>query len=42
MRLAWYAIFIMPAVVLVEPTGPTTREMNFSLVKKSTSEGGGV
>ena len=42
MRFAWYAILMIPAVVLVEPTGPTTSEMNFSLVKNGTSERGGV
>ena len=34
--LAWYRILTIPAVVLVLPTGPHTREMNFSDRKNGT------
>jgi hypothetical protein len=41
-RAAWYAIFMMLAVVFVLPTGPMTSETKDSEDKKAANDSGGV
>ena len=41
-RDAWYAIFMIPAVVFVLPTGPTWSAMNLSHVRNGARDFGGL